>query len=212
MSAPNPPYPPYPPYPPFSPYPPYAPFALVPAFHPPHGGVDADHGLQAPIAGPIVAATAAPAPLGAPPLAPSPSPAAAPVAEPQTPSPALPRQFPGSSATTPLTIYFNYDRFDIVDTTAEGVGQAQFARLNEFVANASAARAASIRINGLASPEGSVAYNRALATSRAQALVGYLQPRLPSVPIQIGTTGEVPGPQDAWPQLRRADVFITSLA
>ncbi|WP_153506486.1 OmpA family protein, partial [Cumulibacter manganitolerans] len=127
----------------------------------------------------------------------------------QQPAPG-PAPFPGSSAGNPLTIYFNYDSPALVDTTNEGVGSGQLAKLQLFAAHAQSARVTALTVNGYASPEGSAAHNATLAANRAGAVRDRLATLLSGVRITIGTTTELPGAQATWPSLRRADVFVTA--
>lgn len=182
------PYPPYPPYPPFPPFPPYAPY-----------GSGAGQ------------STCAGVPTGSTPL----PPAAVPPAQTDVRPPARPQQqsaFPGMNAGNPLSIYFNFDSPLLVDQTAEGVGTAQSARLQQFAQQARGANATAVVVNGYASPEGQEAHNATLARNRANSVRDRLAGLLPGVALTVGTTGELPGSATSYPSLRRADVFITAPA
>jgi hypothetical protein len=115
----------------------------------------------------------------------------------------------------PLSIFFDYGRYDIRDATAEGLGQGQLAKLNKFVADATAARASAITVNGFASPEQNLP-NAQLPFQRATAVKNRLdQLFVPSgikPTISIEMTQILTGDPSTWPRLRRADIYITSRA
>src|SRR5262249_57034391 len=132
---------PYPPYPPFPPYPPQASPAPYPPF-PPYppvliGGslssAPPPTGFSTPLFGSPIGTVQAP-----PPVQPT-QPAGQPVTPPAQPTqpagqPATPTRFPGSDAYNVLSIFFNYGRYDIVDSTNQGLGQDQNTKLTKIVA------------------------------------------------------------------------------
>jgi outer membrane protein OmpA-like peptidoglycan-associated protein len=186
---------PYPPYPPFPPYAPYPPFPASTAYAPCAAG-----SAPASTAGLIPATTA---------LAPA-APVITPVPGGQ-PVPA-PQPFPGSDEGNPLSIFFNFDSPTLVDQTNEGRGTAQFARLQAFASQAQGVRATVITINGFASPEGDANHNATLARNRAASVRNVLGSQLPGITINIGVTGTLAGDPSSFPNLRRADVFISNRA
>jgi hypothetical protein len=123
--------------------------------------------------------------------------------------------FPGVDATNPLSIFFNYGRYDIVDVTNELLGQGQSAKLTKFVADATAVKASEIIVNGYASPEDNLA-NSQLPLHRATALKNRLDQLFASGPVRptvsVRTTSVLAGSQATWPSLRRADIYITARA
>ncbi|WP_190093965.1 OmpA family protein [Streptomyces melanogenes] len=116
------------------------------------------------------------------------------------------------NAGNPLSIYFNFDSPLLVDQTAEGVGTAQSARLQQFAQQARGVNATAVVVNGYASPEGQESHNATLARNRANAVRDRLAGLLPGVALTVGTTGALPGGPTSYPSLRRADVFITAPA
>ncbi|MDQ6637218.1 MAG: hypothetical protein M3Y62_05450 [Candidatus Dormibacteraeota bacterium] len=116
--------------------------------------------------------------------------------------------FPGSDAAHLLSIYFNFDQRDFPDTTAEGVGTGQNQALETFMTNAIAARETAVTVRGYASPEGDQAHNVALAQQRADSVKARLDSRLAGV-VAVGG-GTLTGAPSEYPQLRRADIFITA--
>jgi hypothetical protein len=196
----RPPFPPYPPYPPFPPhssppaYPPYAPYPPVvnggePSIATPQG---LSHG-----AGP-------PAGIVEPPRVIPPGPDDP--ADSSTP-------FPGNNIKNPLSIFFNYGRYDVVNVTNEGLGQGQSAKLTKFVEDATRVKASEITVNGFASPEDNLP-NAQLPLNRATALKNLLDQRFATGPVKptvtVKTTSVLSGDQSTWPSLRRADIYIVS--
>ena len=193
----DPPYPPFPPFPPYAPYPPYPPY-------PSYIVRPADTGSVG---------WAAPPPAGyVAPAGTAPVTAVTPTPEtPTTSTPATP--FPGSSASNPLSIFFNKDEYRIVDGTNEGLGTGQLAKLAQFVTDARRVAAKAIAVDGFVSPEGVPAMNQILAQNRALAVAARLRaltPMMPSLNISVRTTSVLAGNQASWPSLRRADIYITS--
>lgn len=190
--------PPYPPYPPFPPYPQYPAPPPYPPF-PPYSATL--------ISG---AASALPSPQGS--LLPTSGGAttgAVQIPERETTA------FAGLDATNPLSIFFNYGRYDILDVTNEGLGQGQNAKVAKFVADATAVRASEIIVNGFASPEDNLA-NSQLPTHRANAVKNRLDQLFATSAmkptISVRTTSVLSGDPSTWPALRRADVYIVSRA
>jgi hypothetical protein len=119
-----------------------------------------------------------------------------------------------------LAVYFNYGRYDVVRDTAEGLGQNQYAKLEEFVRNARSVRASQIEVSGYASPEQNLPSSGGtqLPIHRAEAAKSRLDflfagPDAPTGPsirpnITVRTTQVLGGDPAAWPSLRRADVYI----
>jgi hypothetical protein len=124
-------------------------------------------------------------------------------------------RFPGADQTTPLSIFFNYGRYDVVDATGEGFGQDQLAKLSKFVADATSVKATGIIANGFASPENNLPPYQ-LPLNRANAVKNKLNQLFDFTPtrptITVNTTTVLPGDPSTYPQLRRADVYITSRA
>jgi outer membrane protein OmpA-like peptidoglycan-associated protein len=124
--------------------------------------------------------------------------------EPVTP-PAAPAAKPA-----PLKNFFNLDKTDLVDVTAEGRA-GQSARITAYVAAAKAYKATAIVVRGYASPEGTVARNHELVKLRAEALATQLRTGLPGVTVTTAVGGIVSGPPSSeFPELRRADADITA--
>jgi hypothetical protein len=121
--------------------------------------------------------------------------------------------FPGIDATNPLSIFFNFGRYDIVDATNEGLGQGQDAKLTKFVADAISVRASEITVNGFASPENNLP-NSQLPLNRANAVKNRLDQSFATSPVKptisVRTTSVLSGDQSTWPSLRRADIYIVS--
>jgi hypothetical protein len=194
----RPPYPPYPPFPPYPPpvsQPPYPPYPPYPAT--------------------VISAGSAAPTSAAPPSAGTPAPPATPTVQ---PPPAT--QPPGNQPEPPkpLSVFFNYGRYDVLDSTNEGLGQGQLAKLNEWAVSAAKAGARSISVDGYASPEDNLAnsqlpLNRATAVkNKLDALFSALFAANPSSAptITTRTTNVLSGDSSTWPQLRRADVYIVS--
>lgn len=124
-------------------------------------------------------------------------------------------QFPGIDATNPLSIFFNYGRYDIVDVTNEGLGQGQDAKLTKFVADATSVRASAITVSGFASPEDNLP-NSQLPSNRANAVKNRLDQGFAAGPVQptvnVSTTSVLSGDPSTYPSLRRADIYIVSRA
>jgi hypothetical protein len=198
----RPPFPPYPPYPPFPqhvsppPYPPYPPYP------------------------PTLIEGTGPGPSGFSPGAPSPAPsststgAVRPIVDPG-PGPQPPGPQPPGPPPDTLSIFFNYGRYDVVDATAEGLGQGQFGKLSKFVGEATAAKATGITVNGFASPENNLPpyqlpLNRATAVKNKLDQLFDFTPTRPTITVK--TTAVLAGDPSTYPSLRRADVSVTSQA
>jgi hypothetical protein len=121
--------------------------------------------------------------------------------------------FPGIDRTNPLSIYFNFGRYDIVDSTNERLGQGQIAKLNQFVADATSARAREIVADGFASPESNLPPFQ-LPLNRANAVKNRLNQLFAPSPVKptitVRTTSVLTGDPSTWPSLRRVDIYITS--
>jgi hypothetical protein len=189
--------PPYPPYPPFPPYPPYTSPPPYPPY-PPNQPMTVGGGAVAPGAGPAVSAggTVGGTAIEDP-------------ARPETGNgpPDKPVDVP------PVSVFFNYGRYDIVDTTNEGLGSGQNAKLATFVSDATRARATAIDVNGFASPEDNLS-NAQLPLHRATAVKNRLDQLFAAGPVKptitVRTTSVLAGDQSTWPSLRRADATVTS--
>lgn len=189
---PNPPYPPYPPHTspaPYPPYPPYPPSAM--------GGGASVGAASAPVAGPPSERGQASTTQQAGP----------------TTDPGGSTRFPGDDRTNPLSIYFNYGRYDIVDATNEGLGQGQLAKLTKFVADASSSRAREVVVDGFASPEDNLPGSQ-LPLNRANAVKNRLDQLFATASVKptisSRTTNVLSGDPSVWPSLRRADIYITA--
>jgi outer membrane protein OmpA-like peptidoglycan-associated protein len=128
-----------------------------------------------------------------------------------TPVPA-PTKPPEAPAAKPqmLQNFFNLDKTDLVDATAEG-RSGQTARIAEFVTAAKAFKATAVLVRGYASPEGTQARNFELVDLRAKALADALRAKLPGVTVSTATGGVVSGPPSSqFPELRRADAIVTA--
>lgn len=131
--------------------------------------------------------------------------------EPDTPPPE-PGTPPAAPAAKPATLknFFNLDKTDLVDATAEGRA-GQTARISAYVTAAKAFKATAIVVRGYASPEGTVTRNHALVKQRAEALAARLRTDLPGVTVTTAVGGIVSGPPSSeFPELRRADADITA--
>lgn len=128
---------------------------------------------------------------------------------PTVPTPTTP---PAAPAVRPqmLQVFFNLDKTDLVETTAEGrTGQIQ--RIADFVTAAKAFKATAVLVRGFASPEGTDARNFELVKQRADTLAAKLRADLPGVSVSTATGGIVSGPPSSqFPELRRADVVVTT--
>ena len=115
----------------------------------------------------------------------------------------------------PLSVFFNYGRYDVVDVTNEGLGQGQTAKLTKFVADATAAKASEITVSGFASPEDNLP-NSQLPAHRASAVKKRLDELFASSSIKptigVTTTSVLSGDPSTYPSLRRADVYIAKRA
>jgi hypothetical protein len=113
--------------------------------------------------------------------------------------------------TNPLSIFFNYGRYDVVDATAEGFGQGQLGKLSQFVADASSVKANGIIVDAYASPEDNLPPYQ-LPSSRAEAVKNKLVQLFDATPTQpaitVQTTAVLGGDPSTYPRLRRADVYI----
>ena len=195
--------PPYPPYPPFPPYPPHAsppPYPPYPPYPPVQiGGVSG--GSLPGLPGSAGGTGVGPGPAPGPGPGPAPGPGPGPGSDASTPS--IP---------SPLSIFFNYGRYDIVDTTVEGVGQNQNAKVAKFVADATAARANQIVVTGFASPEDNL--TTTLPLHRAQRLKNTLDQLFAAGAVRptitVGPTGVLNGAPSTYPSLRRADASVVS--
>jgi outer membrane protein OmpA-like peptidoglycan-associated protein len=132
---------------------------------------------------------------------------------PATPTPPPePKAPPEAPAAKPerLRVFFNLDKADLVDATAEGVsGQTQ--HIADFVEKAKKYKATAVLVRGLASPEGTEQRNFKLVELRAKALADELRSRLPGVTVSTGFGGVVSGPPSSqFPELRRADAIVTA--
>jgi hypothetical protein len=194
----RPPYPPNPPYPPYPPHvspPPYPPFPAYPPVL--IGGGPSGAAVSAPYAGSSTGTVQTPTtqPTG------------------PTTEPGKPTRFPGDDKTNPLSIYFNYGRYDVVDVTNEGLGQGQAAKLTKFVADAASSRAREIAVDGFASPEDNLP-NSNLPLNRATAVKKRLDQLFANTSVKptisARTTNVLSGDPSVWPSLRRADIYITS--
>jgi outer membrane protein OmpA-like peptidoglycan-associated protein len=131
-----------------------------------------------------------------------------------TPTPTVPTPTtpPAAPAVRPqmLQAFFNLDKIDLVETTAEGrTGQTQ--RIADFVAQAKAFKATAVLVRGYASPEGTEQRNFELVAKRAEALATKLRAELPGVTVSTATGGIVSGPPSSqFPELRRADAVVTA--
>jgi outer membrane protein OmpA-like peptidoglycan-associated protein len=131
-----------------------------------------------------------------------------------TPAPTVPTPTtpPAAPAARPamLQTFFNLDKTDLVETTAEGrTGQTQ--RIADFVAQAKAFKATAVQVRGFASPEGSESRNFELVAERAKTLADKLRAELPGVTVSTATGGVVSGPPSSqFPELRRADAVVTA--
>jgi hypothetical protein len=110
-------------------------------------------------------------------------------------------------------VFFNYGRYDIVDTTVEGLGQNQFAGIDKFVADATASNASQIVVNGYASPEDNLPPGQ-LPLHRATALKNRLDQRFATGSVRptitVKTTSVLAGDPSTYPSLRRADASVTA--
>lgn len=189
---PNPPYPPYPPHASPAPYPPFPPYPPVLI-----GGGASGAAASAPSAGSPTGAVQTPATQQTGP----------------TTEPGKPTRFQGEDKTNPLSIYFNYGRYDVVDVTNEGLGQSQYAKLTKFVADATSSRAREVVVDGFASPEDNLP-NSELPLHRANAVKNRLDQLFATTSVKptisARTTNVLSGDPSVWPSLRRADIYITS--
>ena len=130
---------------------------------------------------------------------------------PPTPVP-TPEVFPGSDAQHPLSIFFNFDKSDIVDQTNEGLGNAQKDAITTFVTKAKAAGAKAITVKGFASPEGTAAHNQTLAGQRGGKVKASLDTKFADATIVVAAVvgGTLSGQSTQFPRLRRADIFVTT--
>ena len=116
----------------------------------------------------------------------------------------------------PLTVFFNLDKVDLVDVTAEG-RSGQDKAIDDFVAAAKACKATAVLVRGYASPEGTMQRNRELVGKRADALAAALRSKLngatPSVTVTTAFGGVISGPpSQQYPELRRAEAAVTASA
>ncbi len=125
------------------------------------------------------------------------------------PTPSIPPTPPAAKPAT-LKNFFNLNKIDLVEVTAEGRG-GQSAKIANFVAKAIAYKATAITVEGFASPEGPANHNHQLVIDRAKALASELRDALPGVTVSEKDGGVVPGvPSSEYPEARRADAFITA--
>ena len=82
----------------------------------------------------------------------------------------------------PVSVFFNYGRYDILDSTNEGLGSGQNAKLATFVSDATRARASAIDVNGFASPEDNLS-NAQLPLHRATAVKNRLDQLFAAGPV-----------------------------
>jgi outer membrane protein OmpA-like peptidoglycan-associated protein len=126
--------------------------------------------------------------------------------------PPEPNKPPAAPAAKPqmLQVFFNLDKTDLVDATAEG-RSGQTARIADFVEKAKAFKATAVLVRGYASPEGTEQRNYKLVELRAKALADALRAKLPGVTVSTATGGVVSGPPSSqFPELRRADAIVTA--
>jgi hypothetical protein len=120
-------------------------------------------------------------------------------------------QFIGDRPTNPLPIFFNYGRYDVLDSTNEGLGQGQLAKLAKFVADATSVRASAIVVDGFVSPEDNLP-NAQLPLHRATAVKNRLDSLFAAISIKPTitkrTTSILSGDPSTYPSLRRANVYI----
>jgi hypothetical protein len=131
----------------------------------------------------------------------------------QKPGDQKPPPFEGMNSARPLPIFFNYGRYDVLDSTTEGLGNGQLARLANFVASATAVQASEIAVDGFASPEDNLP-NAQLPLHRATAVKNWLDNRFASTSIRptikTATTSVLAGDPSTYPSLRRANVYVVS--